>query len=275
MTAAATARPSVTSRASSKRPTASAATPQTRGQELAWLETLSSVLGDAANTDEAENWSGESTRLLRVAHELADQLHIRPEDSGNCGSLANRAFTIAALVKAALKVPGDTPSAERLALIEQARPALVGLTEDPAVLDGWETNEQANPSAESADNRPAEQREVMRAICAHVSHAETVAQVVSETCDVDLAWGAIYALRNLHRRLTGMEQQQDYGKGHRSVFSDAYCEISCFLQLLMCVNHTAKIDLFEAVATLLQAGCEAAEQMVDSLVAQDAEALSA
>lgn len=59
------------------------------------------------------------------------------------------------------------------------------------------------------------------------------------------------------------------------MFSDAYCEISCFLELLMCVNHTAKVDLFEAVATLLQAGCEAAEQMVNALVAQDAEALSA
>jgi len=261
------------------RPHAAPAQPPTRAQELEWLETLSSTLDHAANTDEPASWTGESDRLLSVAHELADHLHVHPDQPGSCGSVQNRAITIAALIKAALQVPGDVPSPERLALIDQARPALVGLTEYPAVLDGWETyvppKRTAEPSAKSADNRPADQREAMRAICAHVSHAEAVASMVADNCDSDLAWGVIYALRSLCSRLAGMEQLADYGKGHRSVFADAYCEICAFLEMLKCVNRSAKIDLFDAVATLVDAGGHEADKMVDTLAAQASEARDA
>lgn len=116
------------------------ATPLTnQQQECAWLETLAAALNYAANTVEATAYSGESDRLLRVAHELADHLFARPDEAGSCATVGNRAYTIASLIKAALQVPGDTPSAERLAFVEQTRGPLVALTGDPTVLDGWET----------------------------------------------------------------------------------------------------------------------------------------
>ncbi|WP_053843947.1 hypothetical protein [Paracidovorax avenae] len=116
-----------------------AAAPATQQQQNAWIQALARALDQAANTEEAGSWSGESDRLLRVAHELADHLHIHPDQAGTCGTIDNRAHTVAALIKAALQVPGDTPSAERLAFLEQTRAPLVGLTGCITVLDGWET----------------------------------------------------------------------------------------------------------------------------------------
>lgn len=111
------------------------------------IEVLRMALGQAADTEESVSWSGDSDRLLRVAHELAGRMVGPAADVASDGTIANRAHTIAALVSAALQVPGDTPSKERSAFIEQARTQLVALTNDPTVLDGWETYPQSKTPA--------------------------------------------------------------------------------------------------------------------------------
>lgn len=92
---------------------------------------IGSALLAAARTDEARNESGDSNRLLRVAGNLADAAQFHPAASG----AEYLAFDIAALVKAALLVPSDVPSAERKACIEEARPHLVQLTDCLDVLE--------------------------------------------------------------------------------------------------------------------------------------------
>lgn len=158
-----------------------AAFPATREQEIAWLECLENVLDHAANTDEAPgpDSSGESDRLLRVASELAGRLLANPKDAGDCSTVDNRAYTIASLIKAALQVPGDTPSAERLAFIEQARAPLVGLTDCATVLDGWDTYPSATPSTGSSAGVASEKRyhlsgDQHNSIYMRLDHAEAV-----------------------------------------------------------------------------------------------------
>lgn len=105
----------------------------------------------------------------------------------------------------------------------------------------------------------------MRAICTHVYHAEAIVSMVAESCGSDLAWGVIYALRSLLDRVNAMERRQDYGSGSHSVFSDVFCELSCFVTLLEHVNLTEQIELFDAAATILQAAENAADEMQDAM----------
>lgn len=245
-----------------------------RARNTALLGELSATLNHAAHTEDESGLCGDSDRLLRVAHELADQLHIHPDETGSCASILNRTYTIAALIKAALQVPGETPSGERLRFIEQAREPLVGLTGDASVLDGWQRHPQLEgasggcamqPDSLAQDGPPARQREVMQTICGHISHAEAVASVVAEDCGTDLGWGAIYSIRGLQGRVNEIAQRPDYGTGHLTVFSDVFCEISSLVALINHINLTEKIDLLGAAATLLQVAGHTADEMIDSL----------
>ncbi|WP_311221370.1 MULTISPECIES: hypothetical protein [unclassified Acidovorax] len=142
---------------------------KTPDQAVQWRKDLVEALLCAAGTDESICYSGESERLLRAAHYLADAMSRRPEefyDSGEATTV-NETYTIASLIKAALQVPGDAPSPERLSFIEQARMPLVALTNDPGVLDGWETYPAAvarrraappveTPSADGASVLPSD-----------------------------------------------------------------------------------------------------------------------
>lgn len=98
-------------------------TPYTIKAAFGILEVL---LHSACKTDEAHGWSGDSDRLLRIAAGLADEAHINTPDYDDAERVA---FDIAALIKAAKLVPGDTESPERADLINQAAVQLNWLTE--------------------------------------------------------------------------------------------------------------------------------------------------
>lgn len=87
---------------------------------------LASIFEMAAATDEPHEHSGESDRLLRIA---ADMANFFAEGKTLEGSAENFAFDLAALVRAARLVPGDTESDERRALLERAGAILAELTE--------------------------------------------------------------------------------------------------------------------------------------------------
>lgn len=76
---------------------------------------LAAALGAAHRTDEPDAKSGDSTRLLRVAYQLAERQHATMADLSEATG-----FDIAALLAAARRVPGDQP-------MTQARADLLGL----------------------------------------------------------------------------------------------------------------------------------------------------
>ncbi|KJA11312.1 hypothetical protein RP29_06215 [Acidovorax temperans] len=88
------------------------------------------VLLEAAHAiDEDHPWSGDSDRLLRMAFVLAGQAHANPPTGFEIERIA---FDIAALVRAARLVPGDSESEPRKILIDQAAVHLNWLTESDA-----------------------------------------------------------------------------------------------------------------------------------------------
>lgn len=122
--------PSQQSRKTSIPNTAPVQSPPTRACPTAAIEMafgqVESLLGAAHLTDENHEWSGDSCRLLRVAHGLAAQAHRHPPVGHEIEQFA---FDIAALIRAARMVPGDSESAERAALVDQAAVHLNWLTE--------------------------------------------------------------------------------------------------------------------------------------------------
>jgi len=102
---------------------------------------LYDVLMHASHTDEP-HLTGDSDRLLDCAASMADAASLEcwidrdPVDDAEV-----KAYDIAALVIASVKVEGDTCSAERLALLRTAEQLLAGLADDKDVLrsalDAW------------------------------------------------------------------------------------------------------------------------------------------
>lgn len=103
------------------------------------LMQLYSLLNEAWQTDDPDQYSGDSNRLLATGADLVMDL-VRAETPRS--EAERELYDIAAQIKAAMLVPGDTPSAERLALVEQAGEILKHLLEDPKALDAWTPPEQ-------------------------------------------------------------------------------------------------------------------------------------
>ena len=96
------------------------------------FERVQEALHAAAMTDEPHAFSGDSDRILQQASDLAGRTAAVVLSSIEA---ERKAFDVAALVKAALRVPGDTASDERNAFIEEARVLLAWLTECEQVLE--------------------------------------------------------------------------------------------------------------------------------------------
>lgn len=247
-------------------PAPTAAHPATREQEIAWLESLENVLGHAANTDEAESLLGESARRLRVASELAGALSANHYDAGDCGAVKNRGYTIiASLIKAALQAPGDTPSAERLAFIEQARAPLIGLTGDPAVLDGWETYPRTPSSASERAPKPApaaaQPRDWLPDVQAKVVEAAAVLRVLAEDSGDEPIWGSV---RLAEWAADEVRIRADKGRISKTTFGACAADIACVLSILYLVAEHDDHVLIHAAASLLEMAasyCESAQEI--------------
>lgn len=118
-------------RASSK-PAAQAHSPIDHARAM--FADIGVLLDDATGTDEGIDGTGYSTRLLSIAaalcHEAAREswLGRTLEEDGEHPWVEHKAFDIAALVAAAMNVPGDPCSDERSALLSKIKPILVELT---------------------------------------------------------------------------------------------------------------------------------------------------
>lgn len=98
------------------------------------LMQLYGLLNAAWQTDDPDLYSGDSDRLLAAGADLVMNM-VRSEITE--AQAESPLYNVAAQIKAAMMVPGDTPSAERLALIEQAGEILKHLLDDPKALDVW------------------------------------------------------------------------------------------------------------------------------------------
>ena len=103
---------------------------------------VSEMLECAWQADEAKLACGDSTRLLRLAFNMADEACARPPSAADGQGVA---YDIAALVKASRRVPGGTNSTEREELLTIAGKHLTWLTKDEGVL----SDEHPNHAAEA------------------------------------------------------------------------------------------------------------------------------
>lgn len=97
----------------------------------AGFTTLANSLRYASHTDEPHSHSGDSDRLLRIAADIASAAC----DNTPLGEEAqHRAFDIAALTIAALRVPGDTCSSARFDVLQEVKTTLQWLTDCKDVM---------------------------------------------------------------------------------------------------------------------------------------------
>ena len=102
------------------------------------------LLDEASSTDEQHSVSGDSDRLLRIAHNIADEAMVRTPTSEDAVSVA---FDIAALIRAAKRVPGAHESDQRRDLLDQAAVQLNWLTKCDTVGENCIETGQAQTSS--------------------------------------------------------------------------------------------------------------------------------
>ena len=153
-------------------------TPEAIQAAFSQVETL---LNEAYMTDEDHKWSGDSDRLLDIAHNLADKAMIEPPKGEEIDRVA---FNIAALIRAARLVPGDGESQQRKTLLDQAAVHLNWITEcdvhgedccDPGAPRQAAPREAAEESAHKT-----EMRECARTACYEIQCLAEAMQIVAE-----------------------------------------------------------------------------------------------
>ncbi|MDR6767697.1 hypothetical protein J2W88_002978 [Acidovorax delafieldii] len=136
------------------------------------------LLNHAQATEEDHDWSADSDRLIRLAHGLADEAYIRPPTGVDIDRVA---FDIAALIRAARLVPGDSESNERRALlvqVEQHLRSITGCIED--CCDPGAPRPPAPSAAAEEASRLADFRECARAACYEIQSLAQAMQTISE-----------------------------------------------------------------------------------------------
>ena len=104
---------------------------QTERNPQAGFTALANSLRYASHTDELHSHSGDSDRLLRIAADVASAASDNPPQGEDA---QHRAFDIAALTVAAMRVPGDTCSAARFDVLQEVKATLQWLTDCEDVM---------------------------------------------------------------------------------------------------------------------------------------------
>lgn len=153
-----------TKTAAKKAAPAPASTPDARIHEA--IDTLGTLLNHAWQVDGAGQNSCDSNRLLSTARYIVGHLQ---DDHSNESMLERGLYDIAAQVKAAMMVPGDAPSAERVALVDQIGVVLSDLLDDPQVLKNWAPKKSGARNHASNDFNAAEVIPAARSLVAQVT----------------------------------------------------------------------------------------------------------
>lgn len=103
------------------------------------------ALTAACVTEEPHEWSGDSDRLLRIASDIAEREAQRLHGDYEA---ENYGYDIAALIKASRRVPRDTESPKRTALLEAVDASLSVLTKDVDCLKTGASGEESPTAKE-------------------------------------------------------------------------------------------------------------------------------
>ncbi|RYF32076.1 MAG: hypothetical protein EOO23_00360 [Comamonadaceae bacterium] len=199
------------------------------------------TLQAASATDERHEWSGDSDRLLRIAHTIAGEAATHLPETEDVEGVA---FDIAALVRAAKLVPGDVESDERRESIEQAAVQLNWLTGcDEAGSNCIDPRAPRGPSpvfrsagssacVEAPTAAPAKDSERARDLAnAAICHIEAAKGVLDLLQDSDVP-DEVYAVSRLMEMLwdTGsdLDEVTDIGLPYLGPFADFQREL-CIL----------------------------------------------
>jgi hypothetical protein len=224
---------------------------------------VETLLNEAQWTDEQHDWSGDSERLIRIAHSLADEASIRPPTGAD---VVCTAFDIAALIRAARLVPGDSESPARKALIDQAAVTLNWLTGSNPARDNCCDPGVPRPARpiKVAAVMPSEstfpiQREAINQASYRIQSAlDTLELGIDATGDDELRGIRIIA-EDLVHRFGGAADLADLG-GPNGIVFDMSCALEVAIVTIQRLNeHNMDHAVLYAVTYLL----ESAKQLVD------------
>jgi len=235
---------------------------------------VSALLEDACATDEPHAWSGDSDRLLRIAHDLSAEGHNNPPNSYEADRLA---YDIAALIRAARLVPGDTESDERRVLIDQAAVQLNWLTGcDRAGSNCIESvvprpslpgavspshHVESSIAARPGDSGPA--RELATSALCHVEAAKAVLDLWQDDDVSDEVYAVSRLMETLWEGCSDIDEVRDIGLPFLGSFSDFQREL-CILIAIADLVRIKEDGLMCAVVYLLK---DASRLMEEALVA--------
>jgi len=147
---------------------------------------IGKALVAACDTEESHDWSYDSDRLLRIASDIAEREAQRVHGGYEA---ENFGFDIAALIKAARLVPGDTESPKRTALLEAVEANLIVLTgcadclKTGAVRPASPNADpiEVDPTSEAQEDDAEKERRQLAAAC--TLEIEKLAQATKTVCD--------------------------------------------------------------------------------------------
>ncbi|QIL71633.1 hypothetical protein G7048_15495 [Diaphorobacter sp. HDW4B] len=213
------------------------------------LSVLQGLLDNAWQSScDPEQGSCDGTRLLATATSMVEDLqadHSSPIKVECC------LYDVAAQVKAALLVPGDTPSAERVALVGQIGVVLGGLLDDPLVLKNW------GPAPTNAPIIAVDEidfPEVIPHARARVIEVLSVLEMAAEHHGDDAVWG-------LHHLTDWLDAQCEMHESDRTPWTDGQfskllADVATTVAVLDEINNRLDCQLLHAARTILNVAME-------------------
>ena len=239
---------------------------------------IQTLLDEASTTEEQHAWSTDSDRLLRMAHNIADEASVRTPSAQDAEELA---FDIAALISASKLVPGDSESEKRRELLDQAAVQLNWLTKCDTVGINCIDPGAPRPPAPNAKSVPAHQpqarqqgteraRELANAAICHIEAAKTVLEMLTN----DNAGDEVHAVARLTDALwevhASTDETEDIGTSCAGAFSDLQRELSIVLSVADMVRQQEDGPMC-AVAYLLEDASRLMEEALQAIPRQQAE----
>lgn len=237
---------------------------------------IEALLCAAHVTGESHEWTGDSCRLLRIAHGLAAQASKHPP-AGH--EIEQAAFDIAALIRAARIVPGDSESPERKVLVDQAAVHLNWLTEcdvsgrdccDPGVSRPAAPN-AANTVAAVAPN--AWEHVICDVMCRHEIAQALLEKFAEENRDQPGVMGVLALVETLEASLAKIRESSPGLNDHlKGVFPGISADYLIAADVARAVNAQCEESIMWAAIYLLD-DCKAiVDAHVDALTAAHASA---
>ncbi|QIL69592.1 hypothetical protein G7048_03915 [Diaphorobacter sp. HDW4B] len=213
------------------------------------LSVLQGLLDSAWQSScDPEQGSCDGTRLLATATSMVEGLQA---DHSSPVKVECALYDVAAQVKAALLVPGDTPSAERVALVGQIGVVLGGLLDDPLVLKNWGPAPSSTPAFAFEE---IDFPEVIPNVHARVIEALSVLEMAAEHHGDHAVWG-------LHHLTDWLDAQCEMHESDRTPWTDGQfskllADVATTVAVLDEINNRLDCQLLHAARTILNVAME-------------------